>query len=153
MHHIKFLRKIFLILIFITVTFGCTAKGNQNNVSDPRTSLFGTWTWTQDEDYRIQAVISADTIEYEFHNLGNHSVSVTLSDITWVAEDNSELSNYQNYPTGYKVQGTVTANSIYIPENAIWPEDIGNTFYIMIFPHQTDSQKALILYDELDKQS
>ena len=153
MHHIKSLRKISLILIFIAVTFGCTANKNQNSVSDPHSSLFGTWTWTQDEDYRIQAVISADTIEYEFHNLGNHSVSVTLSDITWEAEDNSEVSNYQNYPTGYKVQGTVTANSIYSPENAIWPEDIGNTYHIMIFPHQTDSQKALILYDKLDRQS
>ena len=153
MHRIKLLMKIFLILIFIMVTFGCADNNNQSHGPDPRAALFGTWTWTQDEDYRINAVISADTIEYEFHNIGNHSVSVTLSDITWIAEDNSDATNSQNYPTGYRVQGTVTSNSLYSPENVIWPEDIGNTYYIMIFPNRTDSQKALILYDELEKQS
>ena len=151
-------------LVFVLVFMGCATNKtisqndviglNSENVAvDPNPALFGTWTWAQDENFRIQAVVSADTLEYEFHNLGSHSVSVTLSDITWIAEENSDLSHSLYYPTGYRIQGTVTANSIYVPENAIWPEEIGNIYSISIFIHQNDSQKALILYDELEKQS
>ena len=145
-------------LIFISCATNRTISQNdiiglnaENESVDPNPALFGTWTWTQDENFMIQAVISANTMEYEFQNLGSHSVSVTLSDITWIAEDNPDLSPY--YTTGYRIQGTVTANSIYTPENAIWPEEIGNIYSISIFLHQNDNQKALILYDELEKQS
>ena len=151
-------------LVFVLVFMGCASNktisqndvidlNSENVFADPNPALFGTWTWTQDENFRIQATISADTLEYEFHNLGSHSVSVTLSDITWITEENSVLSDYSDYPTGYRIQGTVTANSIYVPENAVWPEEIGNIYSIPIFLHQNDSQKALILYDELEKQS
>ena len=151
-------------LVLVLVFMGCAGNKttSKNDVIElntesvpvsPNPALFGTWTWTQDENYRIKAVISADTMEYEFHNLGNHSVSVILSDITWIAEDNSDLSQSIYYPQGYRIQGTVTANSIYVPENAIWPEEIGNTYWITVFLHKNDSQKALILLDELEKKS
>ena len=147
----------YLVFSLVFVLMGCTTNNSssQNGITgltvNPNPALFGTWTWVQDKDYKIQATISADTMEYEYHNLGSHSVSVTLSDITWIAEDNSDLSQSINYPQGYRIQGTVTANSIYTPENAIWPEEIGNIYWITVFPHQSDSKKALILLDELER--
>ena len=160
----KNLNYMFFSMVFALILTGCTTSKavSQNSIFglnaenipvNPDAALFGTWTWVQDEDYNIQAVISADTMEYEFHNLGNHSVSVTLSDITWIAEDNSDLSLSVHYPKGYRIQGTVTANSIYAPENAVWPEEIGNIYWITVFPHKSDSQKALILLDELERKS
>ena len=152
----------YLTFLLILALMGCTTNksisqndiigsNTENMPQKPNPALFGTWTWTQDENYSIQAIISADTMEYEFHNLGNHSVSVTLSDIKWIAEDNSDPSQSIYYPRGYKIEGTVTANSIYAPENAIWPEEIGNIYSIPVFLHKTDNQKALILLDELDR--
>ena len=148
-----FKRYIIFSLVFILAIMGCAtnksiAQVELNAEVNPNPALFGTWTFVQDEDYWIQATISADTMEYEFHNLGNHSVSVALKDTTWIAEDNADSPQY---PKGYRIQGIVTANSIYAPENAIWPEEIGSIYWITVFPHQTDSQKALILLDELER--
>ena len=162
MHNKNFITFIVFSLVFAMIFMGCATNktilqneavglNSENVVVNPDPALFGTWTWTQDENFKIKAVISADIMEYEFHNLGSHSVSVILSDITWIIEENSDLSYSLHYPTGYRIQGTVTANSIYVPENVIWPEEIGNIYSISIFINQNDSQKALILYDELEK--
>ena len=67
--------KIFITFIIISLIFAMFFVGCANNktilqddtVANPDPALFGKWTWTQDENFRIQAVISADIMEYEFH--------------------------------------------------------------------------------------
>ena len=169
MQNFKALRLILLILGFVLVTFGCSTGKNKSIVSDPRVVIVGTWNWALDygnkNDY-VEYVISVDAIQYRFFT-NETLLSFTMSDITWIAEedpyktlypdhptnvakDNTHKNPYSDYQAGYIIEGTITANSLI--NDRIWPEVIGEIRRIPIAMHKSDSQKALIASDFCIKQ-
>jgi uncharacterized repeat protein (TIGR02543 family) len=124
-----------------TVTITCesrTATVTGITVEDfgPKADYFGTWrqvyTYGGDAAFWVQIIISSNKIVY----LDKNGYSYTLEGLTWTERNNPSGSFTADYPTGYRVTGTMARNNSYnVPKaegsgNAAVGEIALNSFYI-----------------------
>ena len=90
----KILITVFTIAVFAFIFTACKKD-------DSRKDYYGTWTFS---GFGTRLVFSADKFSFvdELNDLG-----FSISPITWTAVENAFEETKDDYPTGYKITGTV----------------------------------------------
>ncbi|MDR2314506.1 MAG: Ig-like domain-containing protein [Spirochaetaceae bacterium] len=126
----------------ITVTAKSTADGAQSAttaaftaVSVMPSALYGEWFW-DGSSYDITDVISAVRFRRDDTDGDYHEIALTL----WEAAANTDSGSKTDYPAGYRVSGTMTANKAYILTDNL-------TFFLsdslQSYRYKTDSKSIL----------
>jgi len=105
----KFISFITILLIMMLIIVACSTDTENSNNSDPRDIYCGTWHLNLGGGEQIKYIISLNKIIVQNPNSG---YSYEVSPITWVPVNNTYSPFINEYPTGYKITGKISALSV-----------------------------------------
>ena len=136
----------FTVLVALIGFSMVTCDNDTTSSVDPQAAYYHSWKFDPDPSTTFLITITADTFVFEVSS--DPGAGFSISSLTW-----TPISGGDNYPTGYKLTGTLTAST---GGYMAWDEDNGDNtstigatvVYAIYINTNRNSIKTLIIPDD-----